>query len=145
MSDDLSTAARLVGVLDHLGIKRAHVAAMIPGDIASLVATTPDRLAGVVLCTPFFLDPAPFAQLADRVLLVSGEYGPTFDVAVRAADRLAGAERYVLGGYEAQTWSDVAADRTAELADRITGFLSRFASDVPRNSAIVGNLSLIHI
>jgi SAM-dependent methyltransferase len=139
MSDDLSTAARLVGVLDHLGIERAHVAAMIPGDIAALAAATPDRLAGVVLCMPFFLDPAPFAKLADRVLLVSGEYGPTFDVAVRAADRLASAERYVLDGYEAQTWSDVAADRTAELVDRMTGFLSRFAANVPRPSATVGN------
>jgi hypothetical protein len=50
----------------------------------------------------FFLDPAPFVKLADRMLLVSGEYGPTFDVASRAADRLVGAERYVLDGYEAQ-------------------------------------------
>ena len=118
MSDDLSTPARLVRVLDHLGLGRTHVAAMIPGDIAALPAATPDRLAGVVFCTPFFLDPAPFAKLADRVLLVSGEYGPTFDVTVHAADRLAGAERCVLDGYEAQTWSDVAADRTVELADR---------------------------
>jgi hypothetical protein len=48
---------------------------MIPGDISPVAAATPDRLAGIVLCTPFFLDPVPFAQLADRVLLVSGEYG----------------------------------------------------------------------
>ena len=81
MGEGLSTATRLVAVLDHLGLVRAHVAAMIPGDIAALAAATPDRLAGVILCTPFFLDPAPFAQLADRVLLVSGEYGPTFSVA----------------------------------------------------------------
>ena len=54
MSDDLSAAARLAGLLDHLGLGRAHVAAMIPGDIAALAAATPDRLAGVVLCMPFF-------------------------------------------------------------------------------------------
>jgi len=42
MSDNLSTAARLVGVFDHLGLRRAHVAAMIPGDIGALAATTPD-------------------------------------------------------------------------------------------------------
>ena len=46
MSDGLSTAARLVGVLDHLGIERAHVAAMIPGDIAGLAAATQASLAG---------------------------------------------------------------------------------------------------
>jgi SAM-dependent methyltransferase len=139
MSGEHSSAARLIAVLDHLGLGRAHVAAMLPGDIAPLAAATPDRLAGVVLCTPFFLDPAPFVKLADRMLLMSGEYGPTFDVASRAADRLVGAERYVLDGYEAQTWSDVAADRSVELADRMTVFLSRFGADVPRSSSVVGN------
>jgi len=62
MSDNLSTAARLVGVFDHLGLRRAHVAAMIPGDIGALAATTPDRLAGVVLCTPFFPAQALWSQ-----------------------------------------------------------------------------------
>jgi SAM-dependent methyltransferase len=139
MSDDLSPAARLIAVLDHLGLGRAHVAAQLPGDLAELAAANPDRLGGIVLCAPFFLDPAPFLRLADRVLIVSGEYGPTSDMTVRAAARLSAAERHVLDGYEAQTWSDIAADRTAELTERMIGFLARFAADAPRSAAIAGN------
>jgi hypothetical protein len=115
MSDDLSPDAPLLAVLDYLDPGRGHIATQFPGHIAELAAANPDRLAGMVLCAPMFLDPAQFIRLAVRVLMVSGEYGPTFDMTVRAVARLPGAERHVLDGYEAQTWSDVAAYRTAEL------------------------------
>jgi SAM-dependent methyltransferase len=139
MGGELSSASRLVSLLDYLGLKRVHVAAMIPGDISGLAAIVPDRLAGVVLCTPVFLDAAPFTGVADRLLILAGEYGPTFQATLRAADRLPGTERQVLDGYEAQTWSDVAADRTEDVTDRITGFLSRFVADQPRYTATEGN------
>ena len=89
MSDEPSSAARLIAVLDHLGIGRAHIATQIPGDIAELAALHPDHLAGIVLCAPFYLDPAPFILLADRLLMVSGEHGPGFDVTVRPGSRAA--------------------------------------------------------
>src|SRR4051794_7724722 len=93
-------AARLVAVLDHLGIARAHVATQIPADIAELAAAHPASLGGIVLCAPVRLDPAPFTGVADRLLMISGEYGPTFEVSVRAAARLPGAARHVIDNYE---------------------------------------------
>jgi ubiquinone/menaquinone biosynthesis C-methylase UbiE len=139
MTAEPSPAARLVALLDHLGIKRAHVATQIPADIAGLALTCPERLGGIVLCAPVRLDPAPFAALADRVLMIAGEYGPTFEVTLRAASRLPGAERYVLDSYEALGWSDVAADRAQELAGSMTGFLARFAAaDLPPAAAAEG-------
>ncbi len=134
-----STAARLVALLDHLGLARAHVATQVPADIAELAATHPERLAGIVLCAPVRLDPAPFAAVAGRLLMISGEYGPTFDLAVRAAGRLPGATRHVIDNYEALGWSDVVRDCTAEIADRMTGFLARFAGDAPRPAAAPGS------
>jgi len=83
-------AARLVALLDHLGIARAHVATQIPADIAELAQAHPGRLGGIVLCAPVRLDPAPFAQVADRVLMISGEYGPTFEVSVTRCRPAAG-------------------------------------------------------
>lgn len=124
-------AGRLVALCDHLGIGRAHVATQIPGDVADLVARHPDRVGGIVLCAPVRLDAEPFAAVADRVLLVSGEYGPTFEVCRRAADRLAGAQRHVIDNYEALGWSDVVKDCAAELAERMTGCLQRFPADPP--------------
>jgi len=133
-----TTTERLLALLDHLGIGRAHVATQIPADIAGLAMADPERLGGIVLCTPVRLDPAPFAAVAARALMISGEYGPTFDVALRAAGRLPGAERYVLDSYEAQGWSDVAADRAAELSGQMARFLARFSADPPRAPALEG-------
>src|SRR5436305_14635383 len=109
----MTAAERLLALLEHLGIGKAHVATQIPADIAGLAAEHAERLGGIVLCTPVRLDPAPFAAVAERVLMISGEYGPTFEVCLRAADRLEGAQRYVLDSYEALGWSDGAAGRSA--------------------------------
>jgi hypothetical protein len=96
----MTAAERLLALLDHLGIGKAYVATQIPADIAGLTTQHAERLGGIVLCTPVRLDPAPFAALAERVLMISGEYGPTFEVCLRAADRLPGVERTVLDSYE---------------------------------------------
>jgi hypothetical protein len=48
MSDDLSPAQRLLAVLDHLGLGRAHVATQLPGDVAELAAANPDRFDGIM-------------------------------------------------------------------------------------------------
>jgi SAM-dependent methyltransferase len=133
-----STAQRLIALLDHLGLARAHVATQIPGDLADLAASAPARLGGVVLCAPVRLDPAPFAALADRMLMICGEYGPTFDVTLRAADRLPAAQRHIIDNYEAFGWSDVARDCAAEIAGRMTGFLAGIAADAPRPPAREG-------
>src|SRR5205085_4477349 len=52
--------------------------------------------------------------------------------------RLPGAERYVLDSYEAQGWSDVAADRAAELIGQMARFLASFPADPPRAPALEG-------
>jgi SAM-dependent methyltransferase len=135
----MTATERLLALLDHLGIGKAHVATQIPADIAGLAMQQAERLGGIVMCTPVRLDPAPFANAAERVLMISGEYGPTFEVCLRAADRLPGAERTVLDSYEALGWSDVGADRNAEIAAAMTGFLHRYTADTPRAPAIEGN------
>jgi hypothetical protein len=123
---------RLVSLLDHLGVGRVHIASQIVGDMAGLAAEYPDRIGGIVCVTPVRLDPVPFERVADRVLMVAGEYGPTADTVRRAAPRLARAKRMMLEGYEAQGWSDTAADCTGELVSAMTGFLSQHAADAPK-------------
>jgi ubiquinone/menaquinone biosynthesis C-methylase UbiE len=130
---------RLVALLDHLGIGRAHIASQIPSDMAGLAAAHVDRLGGIVCVTPVRLDPAPFANVADRVLMVAGEYGPTFETTTRAAARLPGSARVILDGYEAEGWADTAADCTGELVAAMTGFLAGRPADPPRSPAREGN------
>src|SRR6059058_6143176 len=117
MSGNMTAAERLLALLDHLGIGKAHVATQIPADIAGLSMQHAERLGGIVLCTPVRLDPAPFTAVTERVLMISGEYGPSFEVCLRAADRLP----------------------AAELATILRGFLGRFTTDTPHLPASEGN------
>jgi SAM-dependent methyltransferase len=129
-----SVAERLLALLDHLGVGRAHVASQIPGDMAGLAATHPERLGGIVCATPIRLDPAPFAGVAGRMLMIAGEYGPTWEVTSRALPRLPGAQRVMLEGYDAQGWADTAADCTGELVSAMTMFLGGHQADPPTRS-----------
>jgi SAM-dependent methyltransferase len=129
MTDQMPLADRLFTLLDHLGIGRVHIASQIPGDMAGLAAAHAERLGGIVCVTPIRLDPAQFAGVADRMLMVAGEYGATWEVTSRALARLPGAQRVMLEGYEAQGWADTAADCPAELVAAITEFLGRHSAD----------------
>jgi ubiquinone/menaquinone biosynthesis C-methylase UbiE len=127
----VSPTERLLALLDHLGLKAAHIATQMPGDIAGLASQHGERLAGIVLCVPTRLDPAQYQRVGDRVLMISGARGLTADVTTRAAERLPGATRHVLADYDAPGWADVVAERTGEIASRMTGFLERFTASAP--------------
>ena len=123
MSEQITTAARLTALMDHLGIAVAHIATQIPADVAGLARTQPQRIAGLVLCTPTRLDTAPFAAVAPRLLMIAGDKGLTVETTTRAAARLAGARRHVLAGYDAAGWSDVIADRTDDVVEAMVRHL----------------------
>jgi len=134
--ENFSATDRLVALMDHLGLGSAHFGTPIPRDISGLAAEHPERLAGIVLCVPSRLDPAPFADIAERVLMISGEHGPAAEATARAAARLPAAERAVLAGYNAPgSWSDAIAERTQEIAKRIIAFLDGHHADTPRGGA----------
>jgi SAM-dependent methyltransferase len=127
---DMSPTDRLIALIDHLGLDAAYFGTPIPRDISGMAAEHPERLAGVVLCVPSRLDPAPFAGIADRVLMIAGERGPAAEATARAVVRLPGAERSVLAGYDAPgSWADAVADRTGEIAEQIIGFLGGLAAN----------------
>ncbi|MFN4088521.1 MAG: class I SAM-dependent methyltransferase [Alphaproteobacteria bacterium] len=130
-ADNQSTAERLLALWDHLSIRRAHIAAQMPGDVVELAVRHPDRLGGIVLCAPSRLDPAPFAALADRLMTIAGTAGPTHAATAPAAARLPGLRRAVLDGYAPQGWDDVVRDRTDAIATAMTDFLGSRTADVP--------------
>src|SRR5260370_39856549 len=90
---DSSPTARLLSLWDHLGIRVAHVATQMPGDIAGLAAGFASRLGGVVLCVPSRLDPPRFGAAADRLLVICGERGPAAPWAPPAPARRRGRTR----------------------------------------------------
>jgi ubiquinone/menaquinone biosynthesis C-methylase UbiE len=119
----MQTAERLAALMDHLGLARAHIAGQVASDVAGFAAQYHERIAGLVLCTPTRLDPAPFESVAPRLLMISGDKGLTAQAAERAHARLPAARRHVLDGYDAVAWSDVVADRAGEVANAVIAFL----------------------
>jgi SAM-dependent methyltransferase len=125
---DMSPTERLIELMDHLGLDTAFFGTPIPRDISGLAAEYPERLAGVVLCVPSRLDPAPFGGIADHVLMIAGERGPAAEATARAVLRLPEAERSVLTGYDAPgSWADAVADRTEAIAERMITFFGKLA------------------
>jgi SAM-dependent methyltransferase len=130
---NMSATDRLVALMDHLGLGSAYFGTPIPRDISGLATEHPERLAGIVLCVPSRLDPAPFSGIDDRVLMIAGESGPAAEATARATARLPAAQRSVLAGYDAPgSWSDAVADRTDEIADRMIAFLDNLAANGKR-------------
>ncbi len=119
-----STTERLLSLWGHLGIERAHVATQMPGDVAELAQRHSARIAGLTLCVPTRLDPAPFGSLGARLLMIAGAGGLSSEVTARAASRLGGSRRIVLEGYDAPGWADVVADRTDTVGTALADFLA---------------------
>ncbi len=128
------STGRLLSLWDRLGLRRTHVATQMAGDVAGLAQSAPDRIGSLVLCTPSRLDPEPFGGIADRVVLIAGAQGLTASVTQQAQDRLPGATRTVLAGYDAPGWADVVADRTAEVLAVFDALPSLPPADLPSGS-----------
>jgi SAM-dependent methyltransferase len=136
MSQEPTLTERLVSLWDHLGLAAAHVATQMPGDIAGFARLHPGRLAGLLLCVPSRLDPTPFAAVAGRIVMISGERGMTAEVTTRAEPRLPGSRRIVLADYEAPGWADVVVDRTEIIVEALRGLTGE--ATVPATKAGVG-------
>lgn len=123
-----SLADRLLSLLDHLGIARAHLATQMPADIGDLCTAAADRIAGVVLAVPVRLDPEAFRGVADRLLVLSGEGGLGQAVSDAAVTALPSARRHIFAGYDAPGWADLARERTGETAHAMTEFLDKIGA-----------------
>jgi SAM-dependent methyltransferase len=127
----MHTAERLDALMQHLGLATAHVATQVASDVAGFAAGHPERIAGLVLCVPTRVDPAPFERVAPRLLMISGDAGLSAETTGRAHAWLPQARRHVLRGYDAVAWSDVVADRTAEIAGAMIAFLTGAPRQAP--------------
>jgi len=119
---ELSVAERIVAVLDHLGVDRAHLVAQMPADIAGLVQQHGQRVGRVGLIGPPRIDPLAFAGLGQDVLYIAPQDGMLAKTAANALPQLPGARTICLEGYSAESWSDLAADRP-EIATYLSNHL----------------------
>ena len=130
---DITTIDRLRAVFDTLGLERMHFAAQSPGDIAEFIDQAPQRVGGIVLLAPPRMDPLPFETLGDRVLYILPSGGMLHRTAETVLPRLPDARRATLENYDAESWSDIAADRTD-----IASLISQHLSNLDGGAAIAG-------
>jgi ubiquinone/menaquinone biosynthesis C-methylase UbiE len=117
---------RIMQIIQHLGIAPAHVAARNPGDWQGLAAKHPELLASLTLVCPQGMEPDLLSPVASRLLVIAGERGRPAERARRVIASLAEAELQALNDYASPTpYTDIAAERPAEIGAAMTGFLAR--------------------
>ena len=133
--------AYLLDLLQHFGIERAHIAAGGPPplkDWHSLATLHPERVASLTLISPPVVDPGPLAGLASRMLVFAGDQGRLARGAAELTANLSSVSAHILRGYEWQPWSDVIADRGAEIGAAVLDFLDRHSLPAVRLSEAEG-------
>jgi SAM-dependent methyltransferase len=123
-AEEKPVEARLLAVLDHLGIARAHFAARAGTDWEGFAAHHPDRVASLTLLCPAALDPGSLRELAPRLLVVTGDHGPGPRRVKAVLPLLPQAATYVLDDYPGLTWADLAVERGGEIGAAMGDFLT---------------------
>ena len=127
---NVSTADRLVHVLDHLDIERAHFAASMLADVIDIARTHPERMASLTLVCPPRLDPS-LRALGPRLRVIAGDQGSTAAMVHNSMASLQEATVVWLRDYFSPPWADVVADCTEQVETAIVESLS---SEQEKNS-----------
>jgi SAM-dependent methyltransferase len=122
---DLSVADRLLRVLDHLGIERAHFAGSMLADVTGFAQIHPDRVASLSLVCPPRVDPGPLRALGNRLLIIAGDHGRPAAVVREAVKSLPEATLVWLPGYFSPPWADPVADHTTAVENALLDLVSR--------------------
>jgi SAM-dependent methyltransferase len=138
MTTELSVADRLMQLLDHLGIERAHFAASMLADVIGFVKAHPERIASLTLVCPPRLDPSVLRALGGRLLIIAGDQGRPAAMVRDAMTSLPDATIVWLPGYFSPPWADVVADCASNVE---TALLNSVLRDEPKTDRVAtGNL-----
>ena len=132
MTATLSVADRLVQLLDHLKIERAHFAASMLADVAGLVQGYSERIATLTLVCPPRVDSSLHA-LGNRLLIIAGDQGRPGTMVRDAIKNFPEATVIWLPGYFSPPWADAVADWTGYVESALLSFLSK---DPPQKNSV---------
>jgi SAM-dependent methyltransferase len=122
-------AARAVGsalndLFQRLGIERAHIAAARRRtDWHGLATLHPNRVGSLILVSPMAMDTTELQALGSRLLVLTGDQGAPAQIVRRLLTSLPHAISHTLRDYTSFPWSDVMADRSAEICPAMLDFL----------------------
>lgn len=122
---DLTLGERLENLFSHLGVMRAHVGTSPAADLMALNGRCPDRIASVVFMNPPGLSEATLYVFRERVIVFTGDQGPTAESLAPILKTASGIESHVASGSETALWTDYCAEQADWAAPILLDFLSR--------------------
>ena len=116
---------RIIQLLQHLGIERAHFAACMPGDWAGLITSHPDIVSSLTLVCPWGMKVSALRPNTSRLLVITGDQGQPAEEIHRAVASLPGTKLIDLADYFSPLWADVIADRAKEVGAAMVEFIEQ--------------------
>lgn len=106
---------RIITLLDHLHIDRAHVAARVASDWHGFAASHADRIASLTLTAPTSMPLEGLAPIAPRLIVFASDLVGFGDWITGALHGLPDAKQRLLHHYETPLWADVAVDHCDQI------------------------------
>jgi len=138
---ELPPEERIVQVMRHLGLERAHFAAREFLEFDALVRAHREIIASLTLVLPpRTLNPETLRPLATRLLSFYGGKGPNAKFVRQSLAMLPLAVAHCLEDYPDVLWADVIAERREFIGDTLLDFLARmdFQAALPAASLAAG-------
>ncbi|MGZ8452518.1 MAG: class I SAM-dependent methyltransferase [Candidatus Binatia bacterium] len=114
---------RLIELMRHLGIERAHFAACMPRDWVGLLNRHKNAVASLTLMCPMGIDLAPLSAEPPPLLIVTGDQGRGGLDAIRDGQKIAGARSLILKNYFSPPWADPIGDRRDAIGIAMRGLI----------------------
>jgi len=122
---NLPVEERILQLLHHLGLEKAHFAAREFQEFDGLARAHPEILASLTLvCPPRTLKIDALQPLASRLLCFYGGKGPNAAIVEKSLAAMPDAARIRFENYLDVNWSDVVADHVDAIGDGLLNFLA---------------------
>jgi len=132
---------RIIQLLKHLGLERAHFAACMPRDWQGLAATHPELIASLTLICPMGINVNVLQTHSLPLLCVTGDRGRPAKETERELAKLPAARRLVLRDYFSPPWADPILDRRDEIGKAIVDFVSAIPITTASNADASGKVA----
>ncbi len=116
---------RILDVLEHLNVRKAHIAARMPPDIMGLISERSDVVASLTLVCPEAVDGAAMRDITSPLLVITGDGSPTDQRVTKILTNLTAAAHVKLENYSSAMWSDMVSDRTTTIETAMLPFLQK--------------------
>lgn len=123
---DAPVEQRIINVLRHLGVEKAHFASRNLNDWYGIVTSFPDAVASLTLVCPLGFDSTVLSTLGENLLVFNGDRGGAADTINRNMAGLSSASMVAIADYTyPNNYADIAAERGADVAGPMLDFLAR--------------------